>query len=406
MNVSPAPSRIRLGFLLIGDGQWRGGLNYQRTLLEAISKSMSHTVEARVFVTDDQFDLASEMFGDLLEVPPTVDARVAGAGAGRRALLAAITGHDCALQDMMQEHSVDVVFETARFYGRSFQVPCLSWIPDFQHRYLPDLFPRTNWWKREIGFQAQTKFGQNRILLLSSETARTDCEKFYPASRGKTRVVRFTPQVDVEVARARADAAITRHGLPARYFYLPNHFWAHKNHTVVLEALHVLAERGTLTDFPPIVMSGPTNDSRSATLFDQSMARAEREGLTPWFRHLGMISFDDVLALNAGALALINPSLFEGWASSVEEAKALGTPTVLSDLPVHREQAPDAMFFSPEDPMSLADILQRACQENWCRQDTQTLEAAGKVRRTQFVSAFLTAIQDSHASKTRETTGA
>lgn len=406
MTVSPAPSRLRLGFLLIGDGQWRGGLNYQRTLLEAIAKSMSHAVEARVFVTEDQYDLASEMFGDLLEMPPTVDARVAGAGAGRRAVMAAIAGHDRELQDMMQEHSVDVVFETARFYGRSFQVPCLSWIPDFQHRYLPDLFPRASWWKRELGFQAQTRLGQNRILMLSSEAARTDCEKFYPASRGKTRVVRFSPQVDVEATRARAGAAIARHGLPDLYFYLPNHFWAHKNHSVVLEALHVLAERGALTDFPPVVMSGPTNDSRSATLFDQSMARAEREGLTPWFRHLGMIDFDDVLALNAGALALINPSLFEGWASSVEEAKALGTPMVLSDLPVHREQAPDAMFFSPENPMNLADVLQRACQETWPHQDLQALEAAGEVRKTQFVSAFLTAIEESHAPATRKKTKA
>ena len=217
--------------------------------------------------------------------------------------------------------------------------------------------------------------------------------------------MRFSPQVDVEATRTRADAAIARHDLPGRYFYLPNHFWAHKNHAVVLEALRILAERGALTDMPPIVMSGPTNDSRSSTLFDQSMARAKTEGLTPWFRHLGLIDFDDVLALNAGAMAMINPSLFEGWASSVEEAKALDTPMILSDLPVHREQAPGAMFFSPDDPMNLADVLQRSrLKTDWPRQDTQALESVGAVRKTQFVTALLAAIEDSHALAARKKT--
>lgn len=389
---------IRLGFLLIGDGQWRGGLTYQKTLLDSISRTMSGAVEAVLFVSKDQRALASDAFGTTFGVQTVVDERVAGAGAGVRAITALAAGRDRALEALMREHSVDLVFENARFFGRSFGLPCLSWIPDFQHRHLPGHFSRAGWWKREIGFKAQTRFTRNRIVMLSSETAQVDCERFYPNSRGHTRVVRFAPAVDVKTIRARVQQAIADHALPASYFFLPNQFWAHKNHAVVLDALRILREDGTSNEVFPVVMSGPTTDSRDPTLFKRTMAAAEAEGLATQFRHLGLIPFDDVLALNAGAVALLNPSKFEGWASSVEEAKALGTPLILSDIDVHREQQPDARFFCPDDPAALARLLLAASREmSRERAEIDVLEQAAEHRRSTFSTALRVAIHDAHA---------
>jgi len=56
--------------------------------------------------------------------------------------------------------------------------------------------------------------------------------------------------------------------------------------------------------------------------------------------------------------AVINPSLFEGWSTTVEEAKSMGVPMLLSDIGVHREQAEGrASFFDPHAPETLADLL-------------------------------------------------
>jgi len=52
---------------------------------------------------------------------------------------------------------------------------------------------------------------------------------------------------------------------------------------------------------------------------------------------------------------IVQPSLFEGWSTVVEDAKALGQRIVLSDLPVHREQEPPAALFF--DPMSPQDLV-------------------------------------------------
>lgn len=387
--------RIVLGFLLIGDGRWSGGLNYQRTVLQAIAASLSDQITARVIVAPDQLDLAQKEFGPWLEVPPRADPRVVGAGVGRRALMALATGRDTALAGVMADHDVDVVFETARFFGWRLAQPALAWMPDFQHRHLGHLFSRAAWTRREIGFRAQTR--GRRIVLLSSEAARQDCEAFYPRARGRTAVARFAPEVDLQAIRARAETVHETYDLPRQFFYLPNQFWTHKNHGLVPKALQHLKDAGRLDGLPPVIMSGPQHDPRDPGLFERMLETAQAQGLGPWFRHLGLIPFEDVLALNAAAHAVLNPSLFEGWASSVEEAKALGSRLILSDIPVHREQAPGALFFQTEDFAALAAHLSAAAGQPKAETPLEALQQEGDARRTAFAVSFGAAVRDAFA---------
>ena len=61
-----------------------------------------------------------------------------------------------------------------------------------------------------------------------------------------------------------------------------------------------------------------------------------------------------------GAAAVVQPSLFEGWSTVVEDARALGKRVFLSDIPVHREQRPaGAVYFDPHRPEVLADEIAR-----------------------------------------------
>ena len=60
-----------------------------------------------------------------------------------------------------------------------------------------------------------------------------------------------------------------------------------------------------------------------------------------------------------GAVAIVNPSLSEGWSTNVEEARALGVPMVLSDIAVHREQAGDrAVFFDADSAIAAAGAME------------------------------------------------
>jgi glycosyltransferase involved in cell wall biosynthesis len=76
-----------------------------------------------------------------------------------------------------------------------------------------------------------------------------------------------------------------------------------------------------------------------------------------------MIPLDHVYALLRSSTALINPSRFEGWSTTVEEAKSFGVPMILSDLEVHREQTGGtARYFGVDDPARLADYLLEIAQ--------------------------------------------
>ena len=58
------------------------------------------------------------------------------------------------------------------------------------------------------------------------------------------------------------------------------------------------------------------------------------------------------------SLALINPSLSEGWSNTVEQAKALSKKTIISNIRVHREQKNiNSILFNPFDHKKLKKIL-------------------------------------------------
>src|SRR6202012_4558704 len=87
--------------------------------------------------------------------------------------------------------------------------------------------------------------------------------------------------------------------------------------------------------------------------------------------------FDHLVGLMHHATAFLNPSRFEGWSTSVEEAKSMGKQIVLSDIPVHREQAPErGYFFPPDAPQALADAMSAAYNRHDKQVDASMHDAA------------------------------
>ena len=57
-------------------------------------------------------------------------------------------------------------------------------------------------------------------------------------------------------------------------------------------------------------------------------------------------------------LAVIQPSLFEGWSSVIEDARSMGKPVIASDFPVHIEQnSPNSYFFKRRNSEELAALI-------------------------------------------------
>jgi glycosyltransferase involved in cell wall biosynthesis len=351
---------LRIAFTAIPRRLWAGGYNYQSNLFTALSRYRPGEFTPVVFAgrRNDAADLAA-----LSRIPGVEIVRSAAFDDCVAGLAAALTlGLDRAAAAEFRAGRIDVVFEVARFFGWRLPQPAVAWFPDFQHRGLPQLFSFAARWRRDLGFRMQ--IASHRLIMLSSESSLQDCLQFYPGLTNPTSVVRFATQPGPESLNANPTDVIAQYGLPPKYFYLPNQFWRHKNHQVVVDALRILAKRKT--DIV-VVATGSKDDPRDPGYFDSVMRQIETGGLARNFRYLGMIPLAQVYALLRACTALINPSRFEGWSTTVEEAKSFGVPMILSDIGVHREQAGgSARYFSTDDPLALADHLVHASQTEYC----------------------------------------
>lgn len=234
------------------------------------------------------------------------------------------------------------------------------WIPDFQEWYLPDFFS-----KKEIKIRKASQsylVDKNYPIVFSSNNALDDFNRFYPKNTNRKEVLRFVSIVDDGYSKLDISVLKNKFNIDRDYFIVPNQFWKHKNHKIIIEAAKVLKEINN--DFL-IVFTGKEFDYRNPNYTIDLKKDIEKNKLENNFRFLGFIDRGEQLQLMKNSIAIVQPSLFEGWSTVVEDTKALNHVILLSDIPLHREQIKDnCIFFDPMDKIALADKLLYAMNNN------------------------------------------
>ena len=346
---------MRVAFSVFGGTGWTGGINYLRNLLSAVAELPGKPIEPVLFIAPETSPESVAMLTPFLTQPPVI---VEGWSSRKWNRLQRLAGSSLLQRDFVSEaafrrEGVDVVFQHAAWYGLLFGLPTLAWIADFQHKHLPHMFSKSNNIKRDLGYWALSHSATQ--VMLSSQDALRDCEHFFPRTRGKTAVLPFCVQLPSRTQTIAPEELRALYQLPERYFYLPNQLWKHKNHLAVIEALRILKLRHPNL---VVVATGNPADARNPAHPQTVLDKVQEYGLASNFRFLGLVPYAHIMPLMRGALAVVNPSLFEGWSTTVEEAKAMGVPLLLSNIGVHLEQATaNASFFDPFQPESIADCL-------------------------------------------------
>ncbi len=249
---------------------------------------------------------------------------------------------------------VDVLLPDVEALGSS-SLPAIGWIPDFQHLHLGELYSDD---QKSLLERAHRRLARcSARMLFSSQDCRRDFEEHFPAFAEKARVASFPSILAFEPPSGEPAYIFEKYHLPEKYLLVINQFWRHKNHRIVPEALAVLSSRGLQV---PVVMAGLPADyrDRNNDALSETLQAAVCGNVWPHCRILGKVSREDLIALLRTASAVIQPSRFEGWNTTLQDAKAIGCPVMVSDLAVHREQCPHALgYFSPDDPRALADVI-------------------------------------------------
>lgn len=376
---------IRVGFLIPALGSaWFGGLNYFRNLFKAISAAPNKIAAVAFMPRNPEIQLPSDFPPMELFRTSLLD-RWSPAWVARMGLRE-ISKNDYLMARKLEASGIDILSHSGPL-GSNVALPAMSWIPDFQHFHLPDMFNLAERQRRDKTLAMAVE--RSSLTIVSSEAARRDLQTFFKSSAEKARVLRFADCSTHDVLGSDASFLRQKYSFRGNYFLLPNQFWAHKNHRVIIKALGLLRRQG---EHVVVLATGNTIDSRHPTFFAELMNDVKTEGVEDQFRVLGIIPYPDLVGLMRGAVAIINPSLFEGWSTSVEEAKSLGKRTLLSAIPVHREQAPHrAVFFEPDDYVAAAAAILELLQTHSDHDDQVAMAMARQQateRKMQFAQDF------------------
>lgn len=393
---------MRLAFFVEGRTGWIAGHTYLYNLLRAL-RLCNRQIEICLLRKSGD-DLSSSTVG-LTELAD----QVLDCPTLQRWSLPWVQGHvyqkalrrvypDKTLNDFLEAKRIDVVFGSWWQYPGWWERPGSSvfpsvgmcaWIHDFQFLHFPGFYDRITLQGTRRGISVMADIADR--LVVSSQDALKDLLSFTPGAAAKARVLPFVASIADDIYARDPELVVRQYHLPQKFVYLPNQFWQHKNHELVLEALSILVERGV---HPQIVCTGLPHDSRKEAHFAGLLRQVSEKGLHGQLVFLGLVPFDHVKALMRQAICVLNPSLFEGWSSTVEEAKSLGKLLLLSDLSVHREQNPPAaMFFDRHDAGDLATKLRTVWEDRDPGPDPQLETVArqslpGRMRA--FGEAFLT----------------
>lgn len=250
-----------------------------------------------------------------------------------------------------QKELVDLIFPNAeKYYFKDFKR--LNWIPDFQEDHLTYLFDEKELKDRK---RVQTNYIKDGVgIVLSSQYCYDDYKRLFSDSKTPAFILRFAvTHPDYRVLNI--NKLKEKYNLNEKWFFSPNQFWSHKNHKVVIEAVFKLKEK-----YPKIqvLFSGKEHDYRDPDYTNRLKEKVNEAGLQNNVLFMGFMDRKEQLQLMNHSLAIIQPSLFEGWSTVVEDAKAMSQIVLASDIEVHKEQFLEwkgsGITFVKDDPSDLA----------------------------------------------------
>jgi glycosyltransferase involved in cell wall biosynthesis len=252
----------------------------------------------------------------------------------------------------VSRHSPDVLFVPAHVMPLVCPAPSVVTVHDLGYLHYPKSHRPLDRWYLDWTTRRHARLAA--CVIADSQATRADLIRHYRAN--PDRVVVVYPGLDESLTRVDAPEAIaaakTRYGIGGDYLLYLGTLQPRKNLVRLVEAF---ARLQSSTADLQIVLAG-----KKGWLYDDLFARVETLGLKDRVLFTGYVADDDKAALLSGALALVYPSLYEGFGLPVLEAMACGTPVLTSNVSSLPEVAGDAAFLvDPLDVGAMAEGMSR-----------------------------------------------
>jgi glycosyltransferase involved in cell wall biosynthesis len=382
---------MHIGVITEGFVGWGGGIGFIENLLVGLAAVPDKVTKVTVFVPTHRRTIvrrfASRVKRAALQ-PSQAMWHLGGAsqerGPWQRAVdqftnitpnVVEYDGSRVSLLRLCKNVRVDVLLPLIAPLKRS-DIQWVGYLFDCQHKYYPEFFSGGEIAARDKAFESMLY--EADVVIVNAKSVVADLEKFFPKKKAKLFSLPFSPLIragHLSEVMSRTQSAKNNFLTGNYYFIISNQFWIHKDHRTAFQAFAQVAHEPALREFK-LVCTGLTEDYRFPGYFDELKLHLKNLGIQNRVIFTGYIDKLEQLALLNGAVALVQPTLFEGGpgGGAAFDALALGIPCLLSDIPVNLEiNDPLVSFFKTRHVESLAKEMEHAATYCWSRQEVDML---------------------------------
>ena len=344
------PNRKRIGIIFNFSPKWMGGVVYVLNVVKVLN-FLSDGDKPRIYIF---YNPNLQRFVDEIQYPYLEKIVRPYPSVYKEFAKSMLTRKNTFVEDLITEYKLDTMFPLHDFPVRS-KLDCklISWYADLQHMHYPQFFSLAKRLERYLRVQFILK--NTNHLVVSSNAVKKDFYRFFKIPKSmRIEIYHFVSIIDKFPVETKEELR-KQYQLPENYFIVCNQFHKHKNHKVVFEALAAMKTKGIIVN---VVLTGKLPDDQKSEYLNELRNILSANALEDQIIFLGVLPRDVQLSIMNHATAVIQPSLFEGWSTVIEDAIALQKPLICSDLQVNIEQLKDkGLYFSPHDYKKLGTIM-------------------------------------------------
>jgi len=191
----------------------------------------------------------------------------------------------------------------------------LYWAGDFQDLYFPNNFSQKDLFQRKL-YRNRISYNKSHIVFSSNDSLNQYTDNF-AKNNAEKHVFQFTV-THPEFKSLDFEEVASLYGIRKRFFITPNQFWMHKNHESIISAVKMLNEKNIDFQF---VFTGSERDGKGGKYVKKLKNDVINNQLTEVVKFLGFIDRRHQLKLMEESIAIVQPSFFEGWNTTVEDGK-------------------------------------------------------------------------------------
>jgi glycosyltransferase involved in cell wall biosynthesis len=221
-------------------------------------------------------------------------------------------------------------------------------------------------------------------VIAISEQTKNDLIDYYgvPAKKITVCYQSCNPIFEQPITAIEKAAVKKKYHLPDRYFLFVSSIAPRKNLIAICKAMIALKDD---IHIPLVVIGDGKNEKEEVKRLMKENGMEQRLLLLnelPAAKEDSFTNATDFPAIYQQALALVYPSIFEGFGLPILEAMWSGLPVICSNTASMPEVADDAaLYFSPNDTITLAQHLRAIASDD---QLVQTLKDKGLEQAKQF----------------------